>query len=76
MWIIVDKRIWDAAKLKLSQYGALIELDSHEIVYTTIRGHPDIFMCQVNDELILAPNAPKELINRFEKEKIKFKKSK
>lgn len=56
--IIVDKKIPDAAKKKLLDYGELMELETKNITYEAISGHPDIFFCQANEKLIVAPNLP------------------
>lgn len=58
MLIITDKRIPSQAKEKLSEYGEIIDFSTDGITYESISGHPDIFFCQVNDQLIVAPNLP------------------
>lgn len=73
MLIVVDKKIPNSAKEKLSELGELFELKSSGIVYPEISGHPDIFMCQTSNGLIVAPNAPDELIAVLNKNKISFK---
>jgi hypothetical protein len=73
MWIIIDKRIPELSKLKLRDYGDLIELESRNIVYNAISGHPDVFMCQSEEQLIIAPNTPKEFINKLKECSIDFK---
>jgi hypothetical protein len=62
MLIIVDHKISEAAKEKLSIYGELLELKTEGIAYPAISGHPDIFICQSLDKLIVAPNLPEEFI--------------
>lgn len=47
-----------SAKEKLSEYGEIINFSTEGITYESISGHPDIFFCQVNDNLIVAPNLP------------------
>jgi len=66
MLILIDKRIPEAAKKTLSEYGELYEVYSENIVYDSISGHPDIFVCNYQEKIILAPNAPdhlKEFLN-------------
>jgi len=58
MVVIADKGIPEKAKEKLGQYGQLILLETNGIVYDSISGHPDIFFCKINDQLIIAPNLP------------------
>ena len=58
MLIIIDNKIYQAAKNKLSAYGDLMELKTEGITYPAISGHPDIFFCQAPGHLIVAPNLP------------------
>jgi len=60
MKIILSKDIPTEAKNNLKQYGDLLYFNSAGITYTAIANHPDIFMCQINNRLLLAPNTPKE----------------
>jgi len=62
MLIIVDHKIPPGVKEKLSFYGDLLELKTEGITYPAISGHPDIFICQSNDKLIVAPNLPQEYL--------------
>jgi len=64
--IIVDHKISEAAKEKLSQYGELLELKTEGITYPAISGHPDIFFCQSADYLIGAPNLPEEFLSKLQ----------
>jgi hypothetical protein len=72
MWIIVDHRIPQVAKESLSKFGNLLEFESHNIVYDTISGHPDVFLCQADSQLIVAPNTPKEFVNKLDVSEIKY----
>lgn len=72
MWIIVDKSIPQPAKEELRTYGDLIELESRNIVYDAISGHPDIFLCQTGNKLIIAPNTPVEFVNKLKEYSIDF----
>ncbi len=59
MLIIIDKRIPQQSKDILKTYGELLELETTDITYDAISGHPDIFFCQAPDNnLIVAPNLP------------------
>lgn len=62
MMIIVDNKISLRAKEKLSSYGELLELKTEGITYPAISGHPDIFICQSADHIIVAPNLPEEYL--------------
>lgn len=72
MLIIVDKRIQAQAKEKLSEYGEIINFSTNGITYDAISGHPDIFFCQVNNQLIVAPNLPEFYKNILQKNSIPF----
>lgn len=66
MLIIIDKKIPYQAKENLKQWGKILELESEEIVYPAISGHPDIFMFQYQNQLIISPQFPskfKELLS-------------
>ncbi len=69
MLILADKRIPEKAKNSLIKYGEVLFLETKGITYPAISGHPDIFFCQTGTDLVVAPNAPKNikkqlLINR------------
>ena len=49
----------------LSNLGNIILLKTKNIVYKAISNHPDIFCCPIDDELIVAPNAPQEFIKQL-----------
>jgi hypothetical protein len=72
MWIIVDHRIPQVAKESLSKFGKLLEFESHNIVYDTISGHPDVFLFQADKQLIIAPNTPIEFVKRLTVNKIEY----
>ncbi len=58
MIIIGDKRMPEAAKKKLSDYGEILPFETKGIVYEAISGHPDIFFTRSGRKLIVAPNIP------------------
>ncbi len=72
MLIIADNRIPVQAKEKLSEYGEIINFSTKGITYEAISGHPDIFFCQVNNQLIVAPNLPAFYKNILQKNSIPF----
>lgn len=66
--IVVDKKIPSEAKQTLRTYGVLMELETENITYEAISGHPDIFFFQQNKKNIVAPNLPEKyfrLLNRY-----------
>ena len=72
MLFIADTRIPPQAKEKLSEYGEIINFSTEGITYEAISGHPDIFFCQVNNQLIVAPNLPDSYKNSLTKNSIPF----
>ncbi len=72
MWIIADARLPEIIKENLSNYGTLLEFSSNAIVYNAISGHPDIFCCSTDQQLIIAPNTPTEFIAMLNNSKINF----
>ena len=72
MFIVIDSRIPVEAKLKLKQYGQVIEIYPTSITYESICAHPDIFICQLEKELIVAPNSSPLLIEQLLKKSIPF----
>jgi hypothetical protein len=58
MLIIIDKKIPEPAKEKLSAYGELIEFGTSGMTYDAISGHPDIFFCKIKNSVIMALNTP------------------
>ncbi len=71
-WIIADKRIPEAAARQLSKFGKLLLFESQNITYSSIAGHPDIFMSCINNQLIVAPNTPSDFIRQLDKRKILY----
>ncbi len=72
MLIIIDKRLPDEAKVGLSEYGELFELETTGITYDTISGHPDIFFCKVDEQLVVAHNLPDQYISSLSEYGIKI----
>lgn len=70
--IIVDERASTQAKHSLSKLGNLIEFPVHHQVYAPISGHPDIFMCQLDNKLIVSPSVQPSFIQLLKKNKIDF----
>lgn len=73
MYAIIDKRTPSKVKKNLEKYtDDIFEFSSDEITYNSISGHPDIFMFQDANKLIMAPNTPKELINFLDKKAVNY----
>jgi len=69
MLIIVDKKIAEEAKRRLSKIGNLLELETSGITYPAISGHPDIFFTQIGKKLIVAPNLPEKYFSILQEKK-------
>ncbi len=67
MLIIIDKRIPREAKQKLAFFGELAEFETSGITYEAISGHPDIFMCELEGQLVVAPNIPESFPEQLRK---------
>ena len=76
MLIIIDSRMPETAIEKLQNFGTVFQLESFGTVYPSISGHPDIFMFQMEGLVIIAPNAPKSLIDTLKQHRITFLKGK
>lgn len=72
MLIIIDKKIPEEAKQALAAFGELMELATTGITYEAISGHPDIFFCQADRLLIVAPNVPKDCRALLKKRNVLF----
>lgn len=53
--IIADKRLPLPAKNALKKEGKFIDLATEGVVYKSISGHPDVFMCHGDEGLVVAP---------------------
>ncbi len=72
MLIFYDKRIPDKAKIRLNEFGDAVPFETKGIVYDSISGHPDVFLCRINDQIIVAPNLPNIYKKLLEDNKIPF----
>ncbi|MEI7596029.1 MAG: DUF6873 family GME fold protein [Bacteroidota bacterium] len=70
--IIVDERASDQTKHKLSEYGNVIEFPMHSHVYSPISAHPDIFMCLIDNQLIVSPSVNPSFIKQLKHNNINF----
>ncbi len=58
MYIIHDQRIPAEAFERLRAYGTLVPFYTRGITHEALSGHPDIFFCKIEDQLVAAPNVP------------------
>lgn len=67
MLIIADARFPERVLKNLERTGEVLPFASQGIVYDSISGHPDIFLCQTPNALVAAPNTPQEILNQIRK---------
>ena len=72
MLILADKRIPEKAKNNLKKYGEVLFIETHGITYPAISGHPDIFFCNTENGLVIAPNIPENIKQHLQQKKIQF----
>jgi radical SAM superfamily enzyme len=60
--IVTDKKLPLPAKNTLKSFANLLFLHSEKVVYKSIGGHPDIFMCQGSEGIVAAPSLPQEIL--------------
>ncbi len=66
MLIITDRKIPAKAAETLAGLGEVLFVDTKGITYDAVSGHPDVFMCQLNEVVVVAPNAPGSLTKALE----------
>ena len=72
MWAIIDSRAPREAINRLSKSFDVLELKSEGITYGEVSGHPDVFIFQDENRIIVAPNSPKELINFLDQQNTNY----
>ena len=70
--ILCDKRLPSPAKVRLADFGEVIEISSEDITYAAISGHPDVFCCPVGETLVVSPALPSEYTEIFTVNAIKW----
>lgn len=60
--IVTDKKLPLPAKNTLKTFADLQFLQTEKIVYKSISGHPDIFICQGSEGIVAAPALPEEIL--------------
>jgi hypothetical protein len=76
MLILADKRIPKQALVHLKKHGEALEFETSTITYQAISGHPDIFFCQTENELVVAPNLPENMKQKLVQSAISFREGK
>lgn len=72
MLIIADHRLPEEAKLALKSIGELLEFKTSGVVYDAVSGHPDIFMCQLPDMLVVSPQIPGKVSDALKSHNVDF----
>lgn len=72
MLILGDARIPGQAKENLFKLGTYIPILTSGITYEAISGHPDIFFCLIDRQLVVAPNIPKDYLVILKKYNVSF----
>ncbi len=72
MFILGDARLPLAVRKNLSHYGQFIPFYTRKLVYDAISGHPDIFFCSGDRQLVVAPNLPEEYLQLLKNNGISF----
>lgn len=70
--ILCDKRLPSSAKVRLSNFGEIIEISSELITYSAISGHPDVFCCPVGETFVVSPALSTEYTEIFNVNAIKW----
>lgn len=73
MLAILDYRTTDRAIRKLEGFAEVLLFRAPKLVMPPLEGHPDIFIYQDADNLILAPNTPSNLVDEIKDYGVKFK---
>ena len=65
--VIVDARCSEKIFEQLTLYAdEVFRFQTSDITYSSISCHPDIFIFQEREELIIAPNAPQNLFQKLD----------
>ena len=72
MIILADKNIPTEALSSLYTYGEVVRIQTDRITYDAISGHPDIFICELDNTWVIAPNLPDKYKAQLKKLQIPF----
>lgn len=61
LMVIVDKKMPLPAKNSLKSFADVHFLETEGMVYKSISGHPDIFLCQGREGIVAAPSLPEDI---------------
>jgi len=72
MLIIHDARLPLPIIQTLHTYGTCIAFISKDITHQPLAGHPDLFFCPIDKQLIAAPNTPPEYLQKLDELNLPF----
>ncbi|MGA3015268.1 MAG: DUF6873 family GME fold protein [Bacteroidales bacterium] len=72
MLIIIDRKLPREAKERLLSTGTVLELETEGLVYPAVSGHPDIFLCQTPQTLVISPSLPLRYVQYLEEHHVTF----
>ncbi len=72
MLIIVNELLKPQIIEKLSALGEVVCFSTSNIMYEAVSGHPDLFFCPTEKQLIVAPNVPLEYLAMLEKHALNY----
>ena len=70
---IVDYRLPKEAIAILQHFAEVLPFNAQGLTFDAVHGHPDIFMSQVDNQLIIAPNSSKYFIDTLIHKNISFR---
>lgn len=76
MFIVHDQRVPERIASQLKLFGQTLPFITQDIVPEPLAGHPDIFCCQVGDNVIIAPDIYDQYIQIFNSFNIRIIKGK
>lgn len=72
MPFIIDYRSPKSSIEKLNDIDKVYLFNAKNTVYPAISGHPDIFITKIENELIISPNTPQDIIEILNSSEIKY----
>ncbi len=76
MLIIGDARLPLEAIKNLSSFGTFVPFATRGITYEAVSGHPDLFFCQQQQQVVVAPNVPERYLKILQNNGLSFVKGK
>jgi len=68
--VVCDFRLPNFMKEKLQMFYDVLDFSAEALVEKPLEGHPDLFLAQINENLVVAPNCPKYILYYFNKNSI------